>query len=52
MLIATIPLLFAILGLLLFLLAPGKWSTLGLATFTAAMVALMIVLSHHTFRLG
>ena len=52
MLIATVPLLFAVIGLLMFMLLQSKWSQVGLAIFTAAMVAIMIVLSKHTVRLG
>lgn len=54
LIIATVPLLFAILGALLFALADKspKLAQLGLATFTAAMVALMIGLSSSTLKIG
>jgi len=52
MLIATIPLLFAVVGLLVFALTDGKISQVGLFTFGAAMTALMIVLSKHTIHIG
>lgn len=53
MLIAVIPVLVAIIGALMFALAVnGKVQQIGLALFTASMVALMIELSHVTLRIG
>jgi hypothetical protein len=53
MVIAVIPVLVAVCGVLMFALATnGKVQQIGLALFTAAMVALMIDLSHVALHLG
>lgn len=52
--IAVVPFLVAIVGLLLFVLPgiSGKVQQIGLALFVAAMVALMIAWSHVSVHLG
>ena len=53
MLIAYVPLLFVIVSALIYALsANGKVQALALHTYLAAMVALMLALSHSTWRIG
>ncbi len=52
MLIAVVPLVVALVGLLMFVLCKGDAKSIGLALFTAAMTALMIAMSGKYLRIG
>ncbi len=53
MIIAFIPLLFAIVGLLMYVLATnGKVSELGRLIFFAGFLITMLSMEGHTFRIG
>ena len=52
MLVAVYPLVFVILGLLLYGFAPGKLNTIGLWMFVTSWLVLMQTLAHTTFRIG
>lgn len=55
MLIALVPLLFAIAGLVLWLAvspSPKPWADIGRLVFFAAFLVLMMVLSHETWKIG
>lgn len=53
MMIAVVPVLFAILGALIYALAGNtKLVEIGRLTFLASMIALMLALAQHTVKLG
>ena len=53
MLIAIVPVVFAIVGALIYALAGNpKAAEIGRLTFLAAMIALSIALAAHTVRVG
>jgi len=53
MLIAVYPLVFVVLGLLLYLLSTDqKRSAIGLWVFVASFLVLMLTLAHTTLRIG
>jgi hypothetical protein len=51
MMVIALPLLIALVGLVVYGLAEGKLSQVGLATYAAAMVAVVLELAHHVARL-
>jgi len=52
MLVAVYPLVFVVLGLLLYGFGPGRASTIGLWVFVTSFLVLMMTLAKMTLRLG